>query len=82
MRKTETKSTGDYLTVANLRDYLNISQAAAYQLVHRRDFPSCQFGGSIRIPKEALRAWLDKHTYIPADLVSTLAEYSTVLPAD
>ena len=74
MRKSETTPTGDYLTVANLRDYLSISQAAAYQLVHRKDFPSTQIGGCIRIPKDALRAWLNKHTYIPADLVSALGD--------
>lgn len=42
-----------YLTVANVGRYLNISQSKAYELAHRKDFPVCRFGGSIRIPREA-----------------------------
>ena len=40
-----------YLTVANVGRYLNISQSKAYELAHRKDFPVCRFGGSIRIPR-------------------------------
>ncbi len=39
-----------YLTVANVGRYLNISQSKAYELAHRKDFPVCRFGGSIRPP--------------------------------
>lgn len=35
----------DYLTIADIKNYLNISQAAAYELSHRTDFPVCRFGG-------------------------------------
>ena len=38
-----------YLTVANVGRYLNISQSKAYELAHRKDFPVCRFGGSIRL---------------------------------
>ena len=58
----------DYLTVAEVRAYLNISQGAAYELVHRKDFPVCRFGGSIRVPKEPVLAWVAARTYIPAGL--------------
>ena len=29
----------DYLTVSDIKNWLNISQGAAYGLTHRRDFP-------------------------------------------
>ncbi len=57
-----------FLTVAEVRKYLNISQAAAYQLSHRKDFPVCRFGGNIRIPKDAFMAWVNARTYIPTAL--------------
>lgn len=58
-----------YLTVADVRKYLNISQANAYSLTHRTDFPVCRFGGSIRIPRAAFLAWVDRQTKIPAGLL-------------
>ena len=43
-----------YLTIAQVKDYLNISQSKAYELAHRKDFPACRFGGAIRIPREQI----------------------------
>lgn len=63
----------EYLTVSDIKVFLNISQAAAYQLVHRNDFPICQIGRSIRIPKHAFLAWVSQHTRIPADLPAAIA---------
>lgn len=57
-----------YLTVANVGRYLNISQSKAYELAHRKDFPVCRFGGSIRIPREAFLSWVEQHTCIPNSL--------------
>ena len=59
-----------YLTVADVRRYLNISQSKTYELTHRKDFPVCRFGGSIRIPREAFLAWVDQHTRIPDGLTA------------
>lgn len=64
--KAETNS--EYLTVQEVRQHLNISQAAAYSLTHRNDFPVCRFGGNIRIPKDAFNAWIKARTSIPKDL--------------
>lgn len=58
----------DYLTIADIKNYLNISQAAAYGLSHRTDFPVCRFGGCIRIPRDAFLAWVDQRTTIPKDI--------------
>ena len=58
----------EYMTVAEMRAYLNISQASAYDLTHRKDFPTCRFGGSIRIPRQAFLAWVGMKTHISAEL--------------
>lgn len=58
----------NYLTVADVKDYLCISTTAAYELAHRKDFPVCRFGSSIRIPTHPFLAWVEKHTRLPSDL--------------
>ena len=40
-------------TIRDVQNYLNISQSAAYELVHRKDFPCCRIGGTIRVPRDA-----------------------------
>ena len=67
----ETKKNNDvcaFLTIAEVRSILNISQSAAYQLSHRKDFPVCRFGGNIRIPRDAFFAWVEARTYLPTAL--------------
>ena len=59
-----------YLTVANIGQYLNISQSKAYELTHRKDFPVCRFGGSIRIPRAEFLTWVNQHTRIPDGLTA------------
>ena len=58
----------EYLTIRDVRQHLNISQAAAYELAKRQDFPTARFGGSIRIPRDAFLAWVRKCTSIPKEL--------------
>lgn len=57
---------GIFLTVDEIRRYLNLSQSKAYELTHRKDFPVCRFGGSIRIPRDAFLAWVQKMTCYPS----------------
>jgi excisionase family DNA binding protein len=57
-----------YLTVKDVREYLRISQSAAYSLTHSKDFPVCRMGGTIRIPREPFLAWVNRHTHIPTYL--------------
>ena len=56
---------GIFLTVDEIRRYLNLSQSKAYELTHRKDFPVCRIGGSIRIPRDAFLDWVQAMTYIP-----------------
>lgn len=58
----------EYLTINDVRKILNISQSAAYELCHRKDFPVCRFGGALRVPKQALLCWIDIHTNMNATL--------------
>lgn len=55
----------EYLTVSDIKAWLNISQGAAYGLTHRADFPVCHFGGAIRIPRAPFLAWVAEHTSNP-----------------
>ena len=55
----------EYLTVAEIQRWLNISQGTAYGLTHRKDFPVCRFGGTIRIPRAPFLAWLEANTSNP-----------------
>ena len=55
-----------YLTIAEVKNYLNISQSKAYELAHRKDFPACRFGGAMRIPREPVLAWIEQKTYLPS----------------
>lgn len=66
MSKKTSSTDSKYLTVNEVRDYLNISTSAAYGLVHRKDFPTARFGSSIRIPKAPFLAWVQRQTVIPA----------------
>lgn len=58
----------EFLTVTEVRDYLNLSKSSAYALVHRKDFPIAHFGGSVRIPRKAFMVWVDQNVYIPRSM--------------
>ena len=64
------KTNSSYLTVRDVSEYLNISKSQAYELVHRKDFPVSRFGGAIRVPRELFLQWVQKQTYVPANLVA------------
>ncbi len=55
----------DYLTVADIHSWLNISQAAAYSLTHRKGLPVAHLGGAIRIPREPFLHWVAVNTSNP-----------------
>ncbi len=65
----EKNLTAEYLTVKDIKLYLNISQSKAYELVHRKDFPVIRFGSCTRIPRELFLRWVEMHTKVPADLI-------------
>ena len=58
-----------YLTVEDVRQYLNLSSSKAYALTHQKGFPVCRLGGSIRIPRDAFLLWVEQMSSIPDNLV-------------
>lgn len=68
MNITQQPLTHEYLTISQVRQFLNISQSKAYELTHRKDFPVCRFGGSIRIPRDPFMSWVAQKSYIPQNL--------------
>ena len=56
------------LSVKELKDFLGISRAGAYQLLHREDFPTLHIASRLLVAKDKLLAWLEQNT----DTVSSL----------
>ncbi len=62
------QTTQNFMTINDVKDHLNISKSAAYELAHSKDFPVCRVGGSIRVPREAFLAWVNMRTSISPQL--------------
>lgn len=67
-RNTVPAMGNEFLTIREVKDYLKISQSAAYGLTHSKGFPVARFGASVRIPRKAFLAWVDMQTVIPGGL--------------
>lgn len=50
------------LSVKELKDYLGISRAGAYQLLHREDFPTLHVASRVLVAKDKLLVWMEQHT--------------------
>ena len=50
------------LSVKELKDYLGISRAGAYQLLHREDFPTLHVASRVLVAKDKLLIWMEQHT--------------------
>jgi excisionase family DNA binding protein len=69
MRGSEVHSLGDLpvmLTVEQLGQVLRVSRAKSYQILRQPGFPAVRLGRAIRIPREALRCWLERQMEGPA----------------
>lgn len=71
-KKTTSDNASGYMTVSEVRDYLSIGKTAAYELVHRADFPVCRIGGSIRVPRNEFLSWVERRSRIPYELRRSL----------
>lgn len=49
------------LSVKELKDYLGISRAGAYQLLHRQDFPTLHVASRVLVAKDKLLVWMEQH---------------------
>ena len=50
------------LGVNELKDFLGISRAGAYQLLHREDFPTLHIASRMLVAKDKLLAWMEQNT--------------------
>ena len=50
------------LSVKELKDFLGISRAGAYQLLHREDFPTLHSASRMLVAKDTLLAWMEQNT--------------------
>ena len=67
MRSTKFKSYEDLpltLTVPEVGEVLGISQAAAYELVRSKGFPSMRIGTRILVPKDKFVAWINQQVEV------------------
>lgn len=48
------------LKVKDVQKVLGVSKNVAYELVNSKNFPAVRIGRSFRVPKEGLKAWLEK----------------------
>lgn len=50
------------LNMNDLKDFLGISRAGAYNLLHRADFPTLHINSRLMVTKDNLLAWMEKNT--------------------
>ena len=50
------------MSVPEAAEELGISTKIVYDLAHTADFPVISFGRRIRINREGLRLWINRHT--------------------
>ena len=50
------------LSVKELKEFLGISRAGAYQLLHRADFPTLHVASRLLVAKDKLLAWMEQNT--------------------
>lgn len=50
------------LSVKELKEFLGISRAGAYQLLHRAYFPTLHVASRLLVAKDKLLAWMEQNT--------------------
>ena len=48
------------LNAETIKNVLGISLSSAYELMHKKDFPSIKIGNRLIVPKDKFREWIDK----------------------
>jgi excisionase family DNA binding protein len=48
------------LRPAEAADALGVSRSKAYELIAHGEIPSVKMGGCVRVPVDALRAWIER----------------------
>jgi excisionase family DNA binding protein len=61
------------LRPAEAAEALGVSRSRIYELLAAGDLPSVRLGQCIRVPSDALRRWVEKHTRQPRGLSAETA---------
>ena len=48
------------LNAETIKNVLGISISSAYELMHKKDFPSIKIGNRLIVAKDKFREWIDK----------------------
>lgn len=67
-KMSETKKTCITLNAPELAKLLGISRSAAYNLMHRADFPSFRIGKRLLVTQDKVFEWVDAQTSAHAQL--------------
>lgn len=59
---TNTNELPDVLSAKELRDYLGISRAGVYNLLHQEDFPMLHVNSRLLVTRDNLLAWMERNT--------------------
>ena len=51
-----------FLNAEFISEILGISISSAYELMHKKDFPTLKVGNRMVVPKEKFRLWVEKNT--------------------
>lgn len=51
-----------FLNAATVSSVLGVSPASAYELMHKKDFPTLRVGSRMVVPKEKFIEWVEQHT--------------------
>lgn len=52
----------ELLTVEEAQHVLGIGRSKAYEMIRRGELPALRMGRLVRIPRGALRRWIEEHT--------------------
>jgi excisionase family DNA binding protein len=52
----------ELLTVEEAQHVLGIGRSKAYEMIRRGELPALRMGRLVRIPRRALRQWIEEHT--------------------
>jgi excisionase family DNA binding protein len=60
-RRTDLSECSPMMTVRETQAFLRLSRRLTYRVIKTKGFPAIRFGRAIRVPREALMAWIAAH---------------------
>jgi excisionase family DNA binding protein len=57
----------EWLTIAELQDWLGLGRSKAYELTATREIPSYRIGRILRVRRQDVEQWLEQHCHQPGE---------------